>query len=74
MPSAGAMYNWVRDRPDFAAKVAFACQERELWYLDRVLEIVERMPGGLAATRRAIAPLNSQRARLRKRPGWKRPG
>ena len=73
MPSAGALYKWVRARPDFAAEIAEACEDREDWYLDQIAAIAERaLPGTVKATRRAMAPLNSQLARLKKRPGWKR--
>ena len=72
MPSARAMYGWVRTRPDFAAAVAAACRAREHWYLDRAY-MIERTatPGTVRATRALAAPLYKQLTRLRKRPGWK---
>lgn len=73
MPSAGAMYGWYRHRPDFAQAVDEACHDRDVWISDQILDRVAQMPTvGVAATKRAIAPLNSQLNRLKKRPGWKR--
>lgn len=73
MPSAGTLYNWVRTRPEFAARVAEACEDREDWYNDQLLDIsMIAVPGAVGAARKQMAPLNSQLARLRKRPGWKR--
>uniref|UniRef100_UPI0025D99514 terminase small subunit-like protein n=1 Tax=uncultured Phenylobacterium sp. TaxID=349273 RepID=UPI0025D99514 len=72
MPCARTLYAWCRTRPGFAAAVAQACVDREDWYRDQLLEIamgVER--GGVGAARRAMAPLNAQLVRLKKRPGWK---
>lgn len=72
MPCARTLYAWCRTRPDFAAAVARACEDREDWYHDRILDIAERVrPGGVMAARKAMAPLNAQLVRLKKRPGWK---
>ena len=73
MPSQGAMYNWVRTRPEFARAVAAACEDREDWYRDQMLDLVIRAaPMSERALTRLTAPLSRQETRLRKRPGWKR--
>ncbi|WP_430421595.1 hypothetical protein [Phenylobacterium sp.] len=85
MPSQGTLYNWCRDRPQFARFVAYACEDREEFYLDQAVKIAEAAAkaggsnggganggGATWGARRAIARLNAQRVRLRKRPGWKR--
>lgn len=69
MPSARAMYGWIRTRPDFAAAVARACEHREHWYLDQIHMIEIAVPGGTRETRRLTAPFRKQLTRLRKRPG-----
>jgi hypothetical protein len=72
LPCAGTLYAWCRTRPDFAAMVARACGYRDEVCGERMLEIAERVgPGGVTAARKAMARLNAQRTRLRKRPGWK---
>lgn len=72
MPCARTLYRWCRTRPDFAAAVAQACVDREDIYHDRILAIAEAVrPGGVGAARKAMAPLNAQLVRLKKRPGWK---
>jgi len=72
MPSQGAMYNWVRTRPEFARAVAEACEDREDWYRDQMLDLVVRAgPMSQKALTRLTAPLARQETRLRKRPGWK---
>jgi hypothetical protein len=73
MPSQKALYNWCRERPQFAAMVERACVYREDWYHDHMLEAAERaVPGEVAAAKREIGRLSKQLTRLRKRPGWKR--
>ena len=72
-PSLGALYNWTRERERFAEAVAWGCDEREGWYMDRILEAAEA--SGARTKReltRATAPWVRQMTRLRKRPGWKR--
>jgi hypothetical protein len=72
MPCQGTLSNWVRDRPAFAHAVAQACEEREHWYYDHVLEIAQAAtPATVKAAEAAISPFKRQLARLRKRPGWK---
>lgn len=72
MPSARAMYAWVRTKPEFAAAVAQACVDREDWYQDQIFEIeMTATPGTTRDVRRRTAPLRKQLTRLRKRPGWK---
>lgn len=73
MPSARTLYAWARRYPDFAREVARACEIREWALNDRMLEIAERNgPFGLAATKRAAAPLQRRVNQLSKRPGWER--
>jgi transposase-like protein len=74
MPCARTLYNWVRRKPEFAAKVAQACEWREDWYFDQLLEITgaRGAPVSQKEMRRRTAPLMNQLVRLRKRPGWKR--
>ena len=52
--------------------MAQACADREDWFHDQILEIAEAVrPGKVGAARKAMAPLNAQLVRLKKRPGWK---
>ena len=70
MPSRQTLRRWVRARPDFAAAVAQACEDREDWYRDRILAIAETAtPGTLGATRRRRGQLLRHLVRLRHRPG-----
>jgi hypothetical protein len=72
MPSARAMYGWMRTRPEFAAEVARACAIREDWFHDQIFAIeLTATPGTVREVRRRTAPLRKQVTRLRKRPGWK---
>jgi hypothetical protein len=72
MPSARAMYGWVRTKPEFAAEVARACEIREQWYQDQIFALdLTATPGTVREVRRLTAPLRKQVTRLRKRPGWK---
>lgn len=72
MPCARTLYAWCRTRPEFAAMVAEACTFREDWYLEQLVRIAEAAtPGTVGRARRAMAPLNAQLVRLKKRPGWK---
>jgi hypothetical protein len=68
MPCQRTLYAWCRTRPEFAATVATVCEDREDWYLAQAVKVAAR--GGRGA-RKAVAKLNAQRVRLRKRPGWK---
>jgi len=73
MPCARTLYAWTRRRPDFEARVLQACDWREEWFADRMLDISDRNgPLGLAATKRETLALRRQLWRLRKRPGWKK--
>jgi hypothetical protein len=73
MPSARAMSNWVRDRPDFARAVAEACEVRGAMLQDQITErLMAAPPMSGRALRRLTADLSRQETRLRKRPGWKR--
>jgi hypothetical protein len=70
MPSRQTLRHWVRVRPEFAKAVAWACDQREDWFLDQIQLIAdEAVPGDLARARAQIAPLRRQLARLRHRPG-----
>jgi hypothetical protein len=72
MPSARAMYGWVRTKPEFAAAVARACEIREDWFHDQIFAMeLTATPGTVREVRRRTAPLRKQVTRLRKRPGWK---
>jgi hypothetical protein len=74
MPSQRTLYNWVRDRPDFAAEVAEACAHREDWYRDQMQMALDLVTDDISArvVRRRIMKHRAQLVRLRKRPGWKR--
>lgn len=73
MPSQRTLYNWCRTRPEFARYVGYACEDREEFYLEEAAKILgAAVPGGWGAAKKAVAGLNAQRVRLRKRPGWKR--
>lgn len=73
MPCRRTLYAWYRRRPEFAEAVDWACDRRDEWFADRALEMAKRAaPGAVGEARAAMAPLNSQWARLQKRPGWKR--
>lgn len=70
MPTRETLYRWVRDQRDFAARVAQACDIREDWYRDQMVEVLDRGVGTTAKEVRAqMAPLSRQRARLQNRPG-----
>jgi hypothetical protein len=48
MPSQGALYSWVRTRPDFAEAVANACEDREDWFREaRMSAVNEREEAAL---------------------------
>lgn len=74
MPCQRTLYNWCRTQPDFAELVAMACEDREDWYLAEAVKAAFRArgPASAKAAEKAVARLNAQRVRLRKRPGWKR--
>jgi hypothetical protein len=70
LPSRGTLYRWVARSPDFARQIAQACDDREGWYADRLQMIAEDVRRlGVAETRRRMAPLSRQLARLKNRPG-----
>lgn len=72
MPSAGTLYNWVRTKPEFAARVERACEIRDGWFIDQIVEAEMSAMGGTAREARRRSPaLRKQRTRLRKRPGGK---
>jgi len=73
MPSEATLYAWVRRHPAFAQAVARACEERETWYNEQLIEIAQAArPGTVMATRRLMGPITRQLVRLRNRPGRKR--
>ena len=73
MPSVGTLYAWVRRRPAFAAEVARACDWREEYLNDQMLDMSEHIgPRGLEATRREVRAMQWRVIQLAKRPGWKR--
>jgi hypothetical protein len=75
LPCARTLYNWVRTRPRFAEAVAQACVDREDIYVDAVVEAAMQVDvTGVKAARARMGALKKQLTRLRKRPGWKRPG
>ena len=65
-PTANTLYRWMAEHPDFAAAVTRACDDREDWYLDRM---VAAGGGAGRAARRGTAGLSRQLTRLRNRPG-----
>ena len=70
MPSAATLYAWFRRWPDFAREVLWACDLREDWFNDQMIDICQRNgPFALAATKRQAAPLQLRVNRLAKRPG-----
>jgi hypothetical protein len=77
LPSRDTLYRWVgRDR-DFAREVTQACEHREDWYNDQILEIADEAQRiGVAEARRRMAPLSRQLGQLKRRPGrrWTRSG
>jgi len=73
MPCQESVTGWMRRDPEFARAVAEACEDREDWYRDQMLDLVIRAgPASQKALTRLTAPLSRQETRLRKRPGWKR--
>ena len=73
MPCAATLYAWVKRWPAFAAEVARACDWREEFLNDQMIDIAERNgPFALAATKREAAPLQLRVNQLAKRPGWTR--
>lgn len=73
MPSQRALSNWVRDRPEFAAAVAQACEDRADGFRDRMWEaVVQAGPLSRRKRQKLTAELSRQETRLRKRPGWRR--
>ena len=74
LPTAKTLYLWLRRNPELAGQVARACEDREMWYMDDILDIVERVaPGDLALARRLIAPLSRRLGQLKNRPRSWRP-
>ena len=69
MPSLYALYKWVRDRPDFAAAVAHACDFRDLLLADQAFDLVQRQ--GLAAEP-AVAAIRKRLGQLSPWPGARR--
>ena len=70
LPSRGTLYNWVGRSPDFARDIAQACDHREDWYRDQLVEIAEGAEAlGVAEARRRMAPLEQRLGRLTQRPG-----
>lgn len=70
MPSRETLSRWVREQPDFAARVAAACDLREDWYRDAMADVLVRRPMMTAREMRtALAPWARQLARLQHRPG-----
>ena len=69
LPCAKTLYRWLARNPELADQVAQACEDREMWYMDDILDIVERVgPGDLALARRMIAPLSRRLGQLKNRP------
>ncbi|HET6971649.1 MAG TPA: hypothetical protein VFH92_11030 [Phenylobacterium sp.] len=70
MPSAHTLYRWVREDPNFAARVNQACDDREEALLEAMLEIAD------AATPTTLAAAKGRIRRLKRRLGWlqRRPG
>jgi hypothetical protein len=69
-PGRATLRRWLAARPEFAAAVAQACQDREDWHHDQILTLAESAPAGaVPAARRRIGALRRQLVRLRHRPG-----
>lgn len=70
MPSAATLYGWVARDREFAREIAQACDHREDWYRDQLVEIADQAGSlGVAEARRRMAPLLRRLGRLTKRPG-----
>jgi hypothetical protein len=68
-PSQGKLRRWRRD-PNFARKVARACEWREEWYRDQILMAAQdAAPGTAKETQRRIGALKRHLGRLCHRPG-----
>ena len=69
-PSRTTLRRWVAARPDFAAAVARACELRDDWFNEQVVEVAMRTPpGGMREAKKAVGPILRHMTRLRHRPG-----
>lgn len=69
-PSRTTLRRWHRRDPAFARQVASACEWRDEWLADQVLDVAMRKPPGpIREAERAIGQLKRQIVRLRHRPG-----
>jgi hypothetical protein len=70
MPCAHTLYNWVAKRREFAVEVIQACEDRDDWYRDQIMEVL--LVHGFTPQSRAMAtPLVRRLARLQNFPGRK---
>ncbi|WP_430423004.1 hypothetical protein [Phenylobacterium sp.] len=69
MPSPYALYKWIRDRPDFAAKVADACDFRSFLLHDEALDHINRHG---PAARPLVGAINKRLGQLNPYPGERR--
>lgn len=73
MPTRHTLGHWVRIDPEFARRVAQACDDRDETLVVRKLAILERGQGlSIRQLRRSLAPLSMRIAGLRIRPGFRR--
>jgi hypothetical protein len=69
-PSRATLRRWNAKDPAFAAQVAQACELREEWLHDQVVDILTSAPPGpLREMKRSVGPLLRHMTRLRHRPG-----
>ena len=67
-PARNTLRRWMRD-PEFAYRVAQACEWREEWYCDQIALLAEQAtPGNLGELKRRVGHLKGQLGRLRRRP------
>jgi len=70
LPASKTLYRWINTDPDFAREVARACDIREDWYRDKMIEVLDKSgPISGAEMRRRLAPLSRQLGSLKNRPG-----
>ena len=71
-PSRMTMWRWMRRFPEVRAVILEACEHREEWFSDHILEVLERDDGlSWRALKAALKPWRQQQARLKHRPGYR---
>lgn len=75
MPSHGTLYGWVARRPDFAAAVSAACNEREWMLREQALMRMDGRPEAeITALMKSIGGARQRVSTMPRRPGAKRRG